>query len=143
MQELNRYVNQFVEDMQSMYLRQFSENKMVNVSELNSDNITLVEQKLSKLLGLERELFPPAEIISNEQAGKIVKNTVFLLKAYNIVPDFPVNLPDIVMYRLILDFWDTEIKLIGKEHHIDLCHYEPENCPYGEYCSICRDLQDR
>ena len=141
MQEINRYIEQLVEDIQSLYI---DTSNIYSSYSIQTDTLqlNLVEQKLSSLVGLEKELLPAADNLNELQAKRLVTHIIFLLKGYNIIPDFPVGLPYIIRYSLILEFWDTDIKLIGKEHHIDLCHYDPDNCPYGDYCSICDDLDD-
>ncbi len=142
MQEINRYIEQLVEDIQALYLKQPSNIFSDNNIQTDTLKLNLAEQELSTIVGLSKALFPAADILDEEQAGKLVTHLIFLLKGYNIIPDFPVGLPFIVRYQLLLEIWDTEIKLIGKEHHIDLCHYDPDNCPYLDYCSICDDLTE-
>lgn len=142
MQEINRYIEQLVEDIQTLYINQSASVFSSSIISPETLELNIDEQKLSTLVGLEKDLLPPADKINEEQAGKIVKHIIFLLKTYNIIPDFPLGLPYLIRYQLILEFWETEIKLIGKEHHIDLCHYDPDNCPYGDYCSICDDIDD-
>ena len=44
-------------------------------------------------------------------------------------------------YPFLYGLWDEEhVPLSFGENHIEFCSYEPENCPFPGYCSICNEI---
>ena len=146
MQQIDRYIHHLLEDLElakaNIQADYLLNNKNVS-KELNSTNPFVPrEVMISRFSGIMMIELPVHLNITEEIAATLIKSITELLLALNIVPDLPPNLPEVIKYQLIRDYWDTEFSISNKEHHIDFCHYHPDNCPYTQYCNICNELDD-
>ena len=99
---------------------------------------------MSEWFGLEKELFPPSEMLTAEELRLIADEFEELWGAYSFLPEFPDGLPDKRRYELMCEYLDHRCNYWpgGWRQHFTFCDYEPANCPFGiEYCH-CRDFAD-
>lgn len=148
MQDISKYVNQLVDEIQHAKITNGSS---VHVSYSMAGNEPGYDEHLSaihitkplaKIAGIEKVQLPPVAQLSDQQAEILVDQIMDLLGTRRIYSDFPNLLPAKKRYKLIYDYWDKEVTLKGKDHHIDFCHYSLDNCPYQGYCTICDELND-
>ncbi|MCF8373183.1 MAG: hypothetical protein K9H64_16310 [Bacteroidales bacterium] len=148
MQDISKYINQLVEDIQrakvnngSAILASYSiMGKESDFDDLPSSSH--VTKPLSKIAGIEKDQLPPHSELTDQQAEFLIDQIMELLASHRIFSDFPNLLPAQKRYKLIYEYWDNDVTLKGKDHHIDFCHYSLENCPYQCYCTICDELND-
>lgn len=101
------------------------------------------QEKLSEILGVEKDALPPPEKLTNDQIHFLLDEMERLLAAYHFFPDFPPGLPDSIKYRLLCEKLDSEFVLIGKGRtHIEFCYYIPEECPFPEKYCQCKDFEE-
>lgn len=101
------------------------------------------EQTFEQLLGLSADVFPPAEQLTETQMLALLEGICDLWAAWRIFPD-PVlkEVPVENAYRVVRVYWREQSIIYVSEGntHLEFCHYEPAECPWGSaYCS-CKDF---
>lgn len=96
---------------------------------------------LATITGIVTEILPQPEKLTPAQLNRLVNELVTMLNKWNYYPEFPDNLPDDLKYLALLGIWDeehpyTESGMI----HLDFCNYDPENCPFTGYCTVCEEV---
>jgi len=94
------------------------------------------------LFGISVDAFPPAERLTESQQQSLVEAILELWQAFNIVADYPDEVPVTALYNALVNRWKGEpFQYISEGTlHLEFCHYEPEECPWGlEYCT-CKEL---
>ena len=147
MQDISRYIEQLIEEIQEKTNKltvcppvPFAETGSI----LPNDCESMVRETKSLALftGIETIQLPPHGAIDEDQASGLIDAIMELLASIRVYSDYPNLLPPIKRYKLIREYWDEEITLVGKEHHIDFCHYSLDECPYQGYCTICDEMND-
>ena len=102
------------------------------------------EQSCEELFGIRAEAFPPVEKLTDEQAVQLAEAILKLWAAWNIYTDIPEGVPVRICYQVLTDFWRDETLCYVSEGRIslDLCSYDPQECPWGEAYCTCRELEE-
>ena len=99
------------------------------------------KQPIGQITGIEAELLPPPEKLTEDQRSQLSGELEKLLQYFHFVLDFPEKLPAHLRYSFIRNLWTEEhVPLSFGESHIEFCDYEVENCPYPDYCT-CREFE--
>ena len=97
---------------------------------------------MSDLFGIDGHVFPSAEQLSEEQQKDIIDAILDLWLSFNIAADFPAVVPVTTLYNVLVNRWKAKpvnYMSVGTLH-LEFCHYDPTECPWGmEYCQ-CKDL---
>ena len=148
MQDITNYIHQLVEDIEHAKVKNGSAILITYAMAENEAGLDdchpaiHVTKPLSEIAGINKQQLLPARQLSDQQSELLVKHIMELLATHRIYSDFPNLLPAKKRYKLIYDYWDNEVTLKGKDHHIDFCHYSLDDCPYQGYCTICDELND-
>jgi len=95
---------------------------------------------LKDWLGIEKEIFPPAEQLEDEDLEKVIDSFLELLQHFNHDVILPDQMPFSQIYTLLVDYLDEETQNISEGSMVmDFCSGTPEGCQLGEFCS-CKDL---
>lgn len=97
---------------------------------------------MSEWFGLEKEQFPPSEMLNAEELQLMADEFEELWGAYSFFPEFPDGLPSKRRYELMREYLDESCQHWpgGWRTNFTFCDYEPKNCPFGtEYCQ-CKDF---
>jgi len=99
--------------------------------------------KLLKVwLGIEKEIFPPAEQLEEEDLYKVVDSFLELLQHFNHDVILPNEMPVSQVYSLLVEYLDEETPNISEGSLVmSFCSSTPQDCKLGEYCS-CKDYID-
>ena len=144
---MERYINQLVEDIRKA-AKQKRPPKMQLDPELEvvrgaEEYLYGTPYKLSSLLGLNKNAFPPVEKSNTEQLKKLVIEIENLWAEFNFYADFPDGLPADYRYKLLLGKWDTEVQYVSIGNiHMEFCDYDTENCPFPKKYCTCLDFDD-
>lgn len=138
--DLERYVGHLVGD-----LEEAARNSPVRFSPANSGNeaaVTVSINSMAELVGIEREVFPPAEQLTEQQLTQLVRAIDKLWLAYNLYTFFPDTVPVAERYRFILAKWDEGLQYRSNQmSRIPSCTNQSDNCPFGTYCA-CQESYD-
>jgi hypothetical protein len=97
---------------------------------------------MSDLFGIDGHVFPSAEQLNEEQQKDIIDAILDLWLSFNIAADFPAVVPVTTLYNVLVNRWKgkpVNYMSVGTLH-LEFCHYDPTECPWGmEYCQ-CKDL---
>ena len=99
---------------------------------------------MSKWFGLNKELFPPSEMLSSEELDLMADEFEMMWAGYSFFPEFPEGLPAKRRYELMREYLDYECQHWpgGWHSHFTFCDYEPDQCPFGlEFCN-CKDFEE-
>lgn len=95
------------------------------------------EQPLSYYTKLYKEVFPPAERLSQNEIKILLEAFITMLKTWNAQVDFPVKMPLKERYEFlrnnILEVGITPIN--SGQIHFDFCSGDASDCDWGKYCS--------
>lgn len=113
--------------------------------ELEQEDMSYVEkyiygekEPISEIIGIETEMLPPADKLSDQERALLAVELEKLLQLFHFYLDFPESFPAHLRYSFIRDFWSTEeVPLSFGENHIEFCQYEEEDCPFPGYCDNC------
>jgi hypothetical protein len=97
--------------------------------------------KMGELFGIEAEQLPPADKLTDEQIGQLLKGIYDLWQAFNYFPDSEFDAPPRVFYSVIKNYWATQSVQYEKYTFIefDFCSYNKNLCVWGnDYCK-CKD----
>lgn len=96
---------------------------------------------LPDLFGLEAEVFPPADQLSEEQVVRLTQAILDAWASLNIEVTLPKNLPLPLVYPMLVHCWKEEKFPIVHDAKapIELCPGHPSKCPWPlRYC-MCKD----
>lgn len=100
-------------------------------------------QKLSQIVGIEKDKLPSEQKLTDQQADLLVSEIIKLLNFFNFYPVFPDNVPAKLKYRLLYEKWDSEqVPISFGEAEIEFCDYNETKCPFPGYCSSCNDIKN-
>ncbi|MGN6645697.1 MAG: hypothetical protein ACTHJT_04120 [Cytophaga sp.] len=100
-------------------------------------------QPIYEIIGFLPKYFPPANRLNENQLTTVSSALLECLSSWNICIDLPEKLPSALAYTLLVKSLQNKIVLQNSEAiHLELCHYDSEDCPFGtEYCR-CMDPED-
>ncbi len=127
-------------EMLPFELDHFFEENMEESSEKDEPKTPIEPPKsgnIREIMGLQAEQFPSADYWSEDEAAQLVTALVYLLKHYNLYADYPSNLPSRMAYSTLVGALEKYAPILPYgEWHLEFCHYDPAECPFGEaYCS--------
>ncbi len=102
-------------------------------------------QPVEDILGIGKEMFPPAERLTEAQTESLVEAIEHLWESRNWQPMFVRDeLPAPLRYKLLVNKWEEECQYISSGTvYMEFCDYIPKECPYGlQYC-FCKEIQDQ
>ncbi|CAN5420766.1 hypothetical protein BH11BAC1_BH11BAC1_02160 [soil metagenome] len=143
---MQNYINQLLEDMEQAHREQDA------IEEVNSsnpfddeDDFEYLERWLSRkpvqpfgsYCGLEKEQFPPAEMLTKKQQQQLSNGFMLLLRSWNLGVQVPKKFPLAKKYTLLTGLLLVNTDIVS-EGTIDFefCTSDPPSCPFKEYC-IC------
>jgi len=96
---------------------------------------------IGQTCGLTVEQFPPEEKLTKTQIRKIVRAFYDLLDSWNLKVVIPKKFPEVDKYKLLVPLLDRKTHIIKNgTGYIELCSYEPKECPFGKHCDCVEDL---
>ena len=128
------------DEMLPLELDHFFEENRADTSEKDEPKTPKEPPKsgnIREIMGLQVEQFPSAEYWSEEEAAQLVIALNDLLEHYNLFADYPSNLPPHMAYTTLVGALEKYAPILPYgEWHLEFCHYDPAECPFGEaYCS--------
>lgn len=144
---MQTYINQLLEDMENAQRSgdTFVEKNFSHASSIE-DEFAEIERWLnndpvhpfSYYCGLEKEQFPPAEMLSKKQMQQISKAFLSLLHSWNLGADFPKKFPLTNKYTLLTGLLNKKTDIVRHGFMtFDFCSGDSTSCEFGEYCT-CR-----
>jgi hypothetical protein len=98
------------------------------------------EHDFSYYCGLQKEQFPPAEQLTNEQLEAVSLAFEKLLFTWNIGVEMPDKLPAAQKYNLLISVLERKVAIVESGFEtIEFCSYDPPSCPFNEWCT-CKEL---
>jgi hypothetical protein len=152
---MQRYIEQLIADIHQATWQIRPPGEMWDYadpnSELETEDMAYVEkyiygkeEPISLITGIDVQLLPPPDKLTQEQQALLAEELEKLLQNFNFYLDFPVNYPSHMRYSFIRSFWDREeVAISFGENHIEFCSYEEENCPFPGYCTTCKDIAEQ
>lgn len=144
---MQSYLNHLISDLQ-----QAAENQPVTPVYFNNTADWIPEhvleweqapaQKMSEIFGIEKEIFPPAEMLTDEQLIQVVEAFIALWNAYRYEPFFPYDLPYKTQYKILLKYLGEEAQYISEKGGSAIfffCELDTENCIFGEGFCDCKE----
>jgi hypothetical protein len=143
---MQRYVEQLIEDLELVASNPPAHPYIESPPHLNG-NIEIAELALSpykpfsEWTGISEEEFPFIDQITVEEAHNINQAVFKVFAALNIeLIDLPAGLPSDLLYLAIMFNWDMPIQFLPNAgYELEFCTFDPDTCPYGEYCECCSD----
>ncbi|MFA8434821.1 MAG: hypothetical protein ACEPOZ_09935 [Marinifilaceae bacterium] len=151
---MDRYIEQLIEDLRkagSSHIQlQHCSNKEGGdderfIKELEEvENVVYGDQiPMSEITGISTSLLPPREKLNEMQAILLVKELDVLLNCFHFVVEFPEGFPIEDRYSFYPKIWEDKYVVMNfGTYHIELCSYDPENCPFPGYCSTCLEYAE-
>ncbi len=92
---------------------------------VEQDDISHVEQfvygtkqPVYLITGIDRDLLPPPDKLTDEQAATLAAEMELLLNHFSLYPDFPASFPAHLRYPMLRELWDTKhVPLSFGENH--------------------------
>lgn len=89
--------------------------------------------------GLQKEQFPPANLLSSLQLENICQAFSKMMFTWNLDTDIPDNVPLSKKYQLLISTLDMKTEISNSLMTFELCSVDPPSCPLGEYC-VCKEF---
>lgn len=151
---MEKYINQLLDDLKAA---QSNERPNIDYALLYPDHPAndfpgleyIIEWEkgesysMEELFGIKAEAFPPVEKLTETQIKSLVEAMTELWLSFNIQPEEQSHAPFSLIYQIFVNFWKTETVQYTNTGtlHIEFCHYDVENCPWGsEYCE-CKEYE--
>ena len=102
------------------------------------------EGSMNNLFGINAVVFPDAAKLSAEQMEELSYTILELWAAFNFAAEFPDEVPVHLVYTELVKKWrESSVQYTSSgTWHLEFCHYEPSECPWGmEYCT-CKEFAD-
>lgn len=117
--------------------------------EVEEEDFSYVEEYLygeeipvSDITGIDKDALPPANKLTAEQREQLSRELEKLLEVKHIELDFPTGFPYERRYGFFYEFWHKKhVEISFGTSHVELCDYDPDNCPYPDYCT-CHEFRE-
>jgi hypothetical protein len=151
---MERYIEQLIDDFRLSAKKVPSIQEIYKPHEIDengvADHIATVErylhgpiQKLSEIVGIEKEALPPAKKLSEEQTQRLFKELEELLATYCFELDLPKKLQVKLKYGLLREDFEEGLIFMGQEGTtLDFCSGDPDECRLPEGFCSCEKLED-
>lgn len=151
---MKAYVNYLLEDIQAAFRPEdffVKRKKAPPLDELEAkleevDNFLNYDQSpvLGKYCGIDRNDFPHADKLEEEDLKLLVSALVKMFESWNILVDLPENLPAEFGYRLVVDLLDRPMPIMQHGFFgMDFCTGNPEGCEFKEYCPCLKNWEEK
>lgn len=155
---MQNYIKQLIDDIHRATLRLrpphdiWIQSKVDPNNEAELEDFTFLEkyyegeeEPISQITGIEAELLPPPEKLSEEQQATLAIELEKLLIHFNFQLQFPENYPPNFKYPFIKDFWEeSHVALSFGLNEIEFCDMNDEVfCPFEGYCKICEEEREQ
>lgn len=155
---MQNYIKQLIDDIHSATLRDRHLSNTWMKTGANPDNeaeredLSYIEKyfdgeegPISQITGINANLIPSAEKLSEEQRATLAIELEKLLSHYNFQLLFPENYPPHLKYPFIKEFWEEEhVALSFGTNEIELCDMDDETfCPFKGYCNNCNEMREQ
>jgi len=100
------------------------------------------EHTLESIFGVSQLYFPPVEKLTDRQVKRLVKEILALWRIYHYEADLPPGIPARYAYPVLLSCWKITYPVLkgsGGVWHIELCHYDPKECPFPQEFCQCKN----
>jgi len=145
---MQRYIEQLIEDMHQAAAQApadpfddpllDSEDAFMMEMEESEKIIEGPFELLCDVVGIPLHALPPPNKLNPEQISLLNTELEKLLISFNYYPDYPENVPALLLYNAFRSIWEIEvIRVRFGQYHIDFCDGEEENCPFPGYCQNC------
>jgi hypothetical protein len=150
---MENYIKQLIEDLRTTRLEIAKLNEVKSITdpedEIVMGDFSSIEKyiygeqiPIEIITGIDANLLPPADKLTHDQMAILADELEKLLELKYFALEFPENLPMHIRYPLIRKFWnEMHVEMEFGTSHIEFCQYEPDNCPYPDYCQ-CKDFQN-
>lgn len=147
---MKRYIEQLISDLKDAERYVPVQKKQTDMTEnefmedlYEIDRITDKEpsEPMYNIFGIDPKYLPPVERLTVDQAQLLTMKILELWAAFNIDAVYPENFPLEKLYPLLIKKFKEPFIYFPMGHTgVKFCHYEPEECPFGqEYCD-CKDI---
>jgi len=93
--------------------------------------------------GFMPQQFPSADKLTDEQLGKLTHVILRLWATFNYTAVFPEKTPARIIYPMLIERMHEPTLLFENGNiGIEFCAYDPDTCPFGEYCDCYTQLID-
>jgi hypothetical protein len=154
---MQRYIEQLIEDIRTAATH--APPDPFDDPDLEKEDMFMLEMEESEkfvegpyellcdVVGIPLKALPAPERLSIEQIILLNDELEILLNAYNYYPEYPENVPEVMLYNAYLQVWESEVSRVRFGHFIiGFCDGDDEeNCMFPGFCSHCSDdvlLQD-
>ena len=137
---ISDYVTHLVADIE----QQAANSPVKPVPNLQRETNTVVVNagSMAELVGIAKEVFPPAEQLEEADIERLVKAINGLWLAYNLYAFFPNEVPVVMRYNIMLSFWDKTVPYSADTiSRLPTCNGSGRNCPFKEHC-VCSESYD-
>ncbi|TVR83894.1 MAG: hypothetical protein EA412_00655 [Chitinophagaceae bacterium] len=150
---MEKYINQLINDIRATRQYIAAQNNLNETTDfedkIEMGDFSHVEQyiygegiPISTITTIDVSLLPPEDKLTLDQKAVLAEELEKLLEVKHFALDFPENLPMHMRYPLIRKFWsEKHVEMSFGTSHIEFCQYEPDNCPYPDYC-VCKDFEE-
>lgn len=151
---MHSYINFLIQDIQNAFRPEdfFDRKKKMSFNDELENKIQEVDdflnhsdaQAFKNYCGLRLENFPPVEKLEEEDIILLVKMLVKMYESWNILVDFPENLPAEFGYRLALGLLERPMPIMQHGFFgMDFCTGNPEGCEFQSYCPCLKFWEEK
>jgi len=154
---MQRYIEQLIEDLHQATwgLKPphpiWEESQADPDNECELDDISYIEEfvegeeiPVSSITGIDLNLLPPEEQLTDEQKTLLSIKLETLLEYFHFHLEFPESYPHHLRYHYIRKFWtEKQVALSFGTCHIEFCEYDETQCPFPGYCKTCYEVDQQ
>ena len=143
---MQRYIQQLIEDLEQVASNPPTPPYLEPPPHIESDRV-VVELALTPFkplyewTGIEMEAFPGMWLLDAEESNAVNQAIFKVFAAMNIeLIDIPPDIPPEILYSVLTRNWDEQVQYMPiAGFDLELCTYNPDTCPYGEFCDCFLD----
>lgn len=145
---MQHYLNQLIEDLQQV-TEHPPQAPYLEVPPHLSDNHDIAElaltpyKTIAEWTGIGMEAFPEVIDLRGGQWEQVNDAIFKVFEALNIqLIDLPEGMPPETIYEVLTTNWDMPVQYLPiAGFDLELCTFDPQTCPYGEFCD-CSSMEE-
>ncbi|MCF8365053.1 MAG: hypothetical protein K9H16_04690 [Bacteroidales bacterium] len=146
---MERYISQLIEDLDEVANNPPPKPYIEPPPHMYNDpvnaELALVPFKtIEEWTGIKQEVFPDITQLQGNQWGRLNDAIFRVYASLNLeLIDAPPDIPPEALYEALTFCWDQPVQYLPSSGmDLELCTYDHETCPYGEYCDCQNDRQE-